>query len=208
MAKAKNLEKLREWWDEDYRDIPFEKLDWETNNPDKEAVRLVKEKKIKGRKILDIGCGSGTQAIFFAKNGFDVTGIDIAPSAIKIAKERAEKENVKIKFQTGVSFDLHLKDNDFDFVWDRGCFHHCPPEMIEKFVKEVYRVLKKNGIYYQQSFSDKMPWKIENVFSLKRVKEYFGKYFRVLEKDEIVHIEPQGRKVILNSILMKKIKPD
>ncbi len=199
------LAEIKNRWESAYKSRDFRQLPWETVEPDKEVVNLVKSGKIKTGKVLDLGCGSGTNSIFLAKSGAKVVGLDISPSAIKIAKERAEAENVKCKFIVGNAYELDFPEEIFDLILDRGCFHHIPIEFREKFIKGVNRVLKKSGMYFLQAFSDSNQWGQENEFSLKRLKNYFGKYFEFLESKEIVHMQPTGEKVFLWSVLMKKI---
>ena len=121
----KTLEQhLKESWDETYKRHDFRKLPWETVKPDEELVRILKEGKMKKCKVLDIGCGSGTNSIFLAKHGFDVVGVDISPTAIKLAKKRTKDVGVKVKLLVANAYILKFAKNSFDFVFDRGCFHH------------------------------------------------------------------------------------
>jgi len=202
----KTLEQqISESWDETYKHHDFKDLPWETVEPDKELVRVLKEKKIVKCKMLDIGCGAGTNSIFLAKQGLDVTGIDISQTAIKIAEKRAKEAGVKIKFSVENAYELKFSKNSFDFIFDRGCFHHIPLQHRENYVKQNYDILRTNGKYYLHAFSDSNNWQQENLFSLERIKSYFGKYFKILEAREIVHTQPNGEKVYLRSVLMQKI---
>lgn len=200
-----DISKIESRWESAYKDVDFTKLPWETVEPDKELIHLVKEKKIKLENVLDIGCGSGTNSIFLAKSGANVTGLDISPSAIEIATERARRENVSCKFIVDNAYDLNFPDNEFTFIFDRGCFHHIPSELREKYIDGLSKVLKKDGDYYLQAFSEKNNWGVDNEFSIDEIKIYFEGKFKILELKELVHTEPEGRDVILWSVLMKKI---
>ncbi|MBS3055073.1 MAG: class I SAM-dependent methyltransferase [Candidatus Aenigmarchaeota archaeon] len=201
----KDLEsQIKEHWDSAYRSTPYKKLPWESVKPDEELVKYVAERRIKKGKALEVCCGAGTQSIFLAKKGFDVTGIDISPTAIKIAIKRAKEEKVKINFMTGNSFDLKLDAESFDLVLDRGCFHHIPPEARSRYIEGVARVLKKGGKYFSKSFSKKNGWNIEKEFTLEEVENIFSQYFDVEVSREVVHTQPEGGDVIMNAILMKK----
>lgn len=213
-------EKIKERWEKAYKEIPFAELPWETNKPERELIKLIKKGKIKRGKVLDICCGSGTHSIYLAKKGFDITGIDVSSRAIKIARQRAKENRVKIKFLVGNALNLKLKNSSFDFIFDRGCFHHMPPKYRRKYIKDIYRILKPKGKYLLMCFSDRNLWDIENVFSLKKIKAYFSYSlsvfsstrikshfsgpFRILEAKEITHAQPDGEKVILWSVLMEK----
>ncbi len=196
---------IKESWDQTYRNHNYQELPWETVNPDKELLRILKGGKIKKCKALDIGCGAGTNSIFLAKEGFDVTGVDISPSAIKIAKRRAKEAGIKIKFLVGNAYSLKFEKGSFDFIFDRGCFHHIPIEYRNAYVKQNHAILSDNGKYYLHAFSDSNDWHQENLFSLEKIRGYFGKYFKILEATEIEHAQPNDGKVYLRSVFMRKI---
>ena len=196
---------IKESWDESYKHHDFKELPWETVKPDKELVRILKESKIVKCKVLDIGCGAGTNSIYLAEEGFDVTGVDISSTAIKIAKKRAKEARVKVRFSVGNAYNLKFPKDNFDFIFDRGCFHHIPPELRDAYVKQNKSLLKDKGKYYLHAFSDSNNWQQENLFSIERIDSYFGKYFKILEVGEIVHTQPNGDKVYLRSVFMQKI---
>ncbi|MBI4010571.1 MAG: class I SAM-dependent methyltransferase [Candidatus Aenigmarchaeota archaeon] len=196
---------LKESWDQTYRNHNYKELPWETANPDKELTRLVNEGKIAKCKVLDIGCGAGTNSIFLSRQGFDVIGVDISSTAVKIAKHRTKDVGAKAKFLVGNAYNLKFQKSVFDFIFDRGCFHHIPIEFRKIYVKQNHRLLTDNGKYYLHAFSDSNYWHQENLFSLKKIKAYFGKYFKILEEKEIVHTQPNGERVYLRSVFMQKI---
>jgi 2-polyprenyl-3-methyl-5-hydroxy-6-metoxy-1,4-benzoquinol methylase len=77
-------------WDQIYRKFPLEELGWELGKPRPILVEFVEKGLIKKGKALDICCGAGTNTVYLAKQGFEVTGIDISQTAIKYAKKKAE----------------------------------------------------------------------------------------------------------------------
>lgn len=81
-----------------YANKPLEEIPWNIETPPDALVDLVESGKVKPCKTIDLGCGAGNYAIYLASIGFEVTGIDISPSAIKIAKENAMKKGVKCIF--------------------------------------------------------------------------------------------------------------
>jgi len=100
-----------------------------------EFVQLLKEKNITG-SVLDIGCGGGRNSVYFAQQGFDVTGIDYTKSAIRLSKLLANEKNVDVDFKV---FDI-IKDDpgEFDIVIDFGCFHHLVPEQRKKYLEHLH----------------------------------------------------------------------
>jgi SAM-dependent methyltransferase len=106
-------------WEERYRsgDTP-----WDTGQPSTELQRLIAEENIRPCRAIEMGCGSGTNAVWLAKQGFEVTAVDLSPLAISRARERAAAEGAQVQFLcTDV---LNLPElGSYDFVFDRGCYH-------------------------------------------------------------------------------------
>ncbi|MEW5691828.1 MAG: class I SAM-dependent methyltransferase [Candidatus Hydrogenedentota bacterium] len=99
----------------------------------------------KGKKLLEIGCGTGTDAVSFAKAGARVTAIDLTERAIRLTKKRFEVYGLKydeIKIVNALHLDF--PDNIFDAVYSHGVLL-CLPN-IQDAIKEIYRVLKPGGI--------------------------------------------------------------
>ena len=144
--------------DEIYRNMPLEEIPWNIETPPDALVELVESGKVKPCKTIDLGCGAGNYAIYLASIGFDVTGIDISPSAIKIAKENAKKKGVKCNFLVAdVIGDLDEVKQAFDFAYDWELLHHIYPEKRKKYVENVYRILNPRGEYLSVCFSEKDP---------------------------------------------------
>ena len=122
-------------------------LGWELGKPRPLLVEFIEKGLIKKGKALDLCCGAGTNTVYLAEKGFEVTGIDISPTAVDIAKEKAEQANAKINFSVQNFVELPFRDELFDFIFDMGCFHHVEPEDREKFIGGVHRVLKDGGLY-------------------------------------------------------------
>ena len=160
---------------------------------------------IKPSLALDVGCGTATDAIYLASKGYIVTAIDISPEAIKIAKERIKSVREKVNFIVGNFLKLDLGKECFDFINDRGCFHHINPLEREDFAGKIYKVLKRNGLYYLRCWSDKEesdkgPYKI----SKDIIKSIFSKYFDV---GEIKDFRFSGKGARGYECLMRKMEP-
>jgi len=109
----------------------------------------------KGQKVLEIGCGIGTDGIQFARGGASYTGIDLTSAGVDIARERFELFGQKGNIVKGNAEKLPFEDNYFDYVYSFGVIHHSTSP--EKIVKEIYRVLKPGGtltvmLYNKTSF--------------------------------------------------------
>lgn len=102
---------------------------------------------LKNHRVLDLACGSGTLTILLKKNSpeADVIGIDGDPKILEIAKAKSRKENVKVLFDKGMSFDLPYTDKSFDRAISSLFFHHLTRENKMRTLHEVRRVLKPGG---------------------------------------------------------------
>jgi len=98
--------------------------------------------------ILDLGCGGGQDALFFAKHNHQVIGIDTTAEIIKIAKNKAKHPNITFKTS---SFEKFSTKEKFDGIWCAKVFHFIPIKNQIAFIKKVYAHLKPGGIFYLTS---------------------------------------------------------
>lgn len=100
----------------------------------------------KGKDVLEIGCGIGTDGHEFARNGARYVGIDLSPNSIKLSKERFELFNANAAFRVvNAEEGLPFPDDSFDHVYSFGVIHHTPNP--ENITKEIYRVLRPGGTF-------------------------------------------------------------
>jgi ubiquinone/menaquinone biosynthesis C-methylase UbiE len=109
-----------------------------------------------GLKVLEIGCGLGTDGAQFARAGADYTGIDLTEAAIDLARRRFALAGLKGDFRVSDAEKLDFADESFDLVYSHGVLHHTPD--IEAAIGEVYRVLKPGGravimLYHRGSYN-------------------------------------------------------
>lgn len=98
----------------------------------------------------------GNYAIYLASRGFNVTGLDISPTAIKITKENSKKKGITCTFLvTDVLRDLCEVKDTFDFAIDWELLHHIFPEQRMMYVENVYKLLNPGGKYLSVCFSKK-----------------------------------------------------
>ena len=103
---------------------------------------------IRGKKIVDLGCGDGYYSRFFAKNKAQVTGIDFSPTSIAIAEHLEKKEKLGIKyFHADIAHLPFLKNESFDIALAEMVLVTIPTQKkLRAIVKEVKRIIRKNGI--------------------------------------------------------------
>lgn len=130
-----------------------------------EAHRYTKEwhipeaanfKDARGQRVLEIGCGLGTDGAQFAQAGADYTGVDLTEAAVDLARKRFELFDLPGTFQTADAENLPFPDGSFDLVYSHGVLHHTPDT--RKAIQEVHRVLRPNGrarvmLYHRGSYN-------------------------------------------------------
>jgi len=104
---------MKDWYDRD--GIP----PWETGTHQPAYAYWVENNDISGN-VADIGCGTGENALFLADHGFEVIGYDFSPTAIRRAQEKAEKRNIKARFQQIDIMGLESEDRRFDTIVESG----------------------------------------------------------------------------------------
>lgn len=108
--------------------------------------RLILDKigDIKGKKILDLGCGWAEAAVYFAKRGAIVTALDISSGMLESAKKLARRENVSLSDRKASACRTGFDNETFDIVYAANLLHHVN---LEDTITEAFRVLKKGGIF-------------------------------------------------------------
>lgn len=96
-------------------------------------------------KLIDIGCGEGRNAVFFARNGYEVTAFDVAESGVKKTKQLAKEANVSLDVFLADLTEFRLKKK-YDIVFAHGVLHYLPPELREELLDNFKSHTRKNGI--------------------------------------------------------------
>lgn len=131
---------------------------WVAGTASPELIKLVWEQVLTpGMKVLEIGSGIGTESVFMATRGMEVTGMDLSQSAVDIGKKLAALYGVHVDFRQGDILDHDLADNQFDVLCDQGVFHHLKDEERDVYARSIAGLLKPNGLLVLRCFSDKIP---------------------------------------------------
>jgi cyclopropane fatty-acyl-phospholipid synthase-like methyltransferase len=141
-----------DFFDSAYRGAP----PWDIGRPQKEFVELVRRGEITG-SVLDIGCGTGEHALFFAKEGYEVWGIDSAPLPIQKASEKAARRGLQVHFCVLNALDLSRLNRKFDTATDSGLFHTLSDEDRPVFLDNLAAILSPAGKYFMLCFSELEP---------------------------------------------------
>lgn len=129
--------RLIERWDSAYRD--GRTAPWDTGRVAPALKQAVESGTIRPCRAITLGCGTGTNAIYLASQGFDVTAIDVAPTALGLAADKADQAGVRVRWL--LADVLALPDLEpFGLVFDRGCYHHVRYVDATGFVESLCRL--------------------------------------------------------------------
>jgi SAM-dependent methyltransferase len=152
------LMNLQEQMETIYQELTLEKIPWNLKEPPQLLVELVESGQVLPCEAVDLGCGAGNYAVWLASRGFRMTGIDISPKAIELAGHLASKKGVTCRFIVeDLTGDLGKLDHSFDFAYDWEVLHHIFPVDRERYVSNVYRLLRPGGRYLSVCFSEEDP---------------------------------------------------
>jgi SAM-dependent methyltransferase len=134
----------QEHWERRYRegDSP-----WDTGRPSSELLRVVAQETIRPGPAIELGCGTGVNAVWLAQQGFTVSAIDISPLAIERARERAARAGVAIRFLTAdVLHPPAELVGPFQFFFDRGCYHVVRRESAQQYLATLLRITASGSL--------------------------------------------------------------
>jgi SAM-dependent methyltransferase len=129
---------------------------WDTKAPSESVIAWQTGGWVHG-DVLDIGCGLGDNAVYLARNGHTVTGLDISPTALKTAEQRAKDAGVDVKFAVADSTKLDGYTDAFDTVIDSGLFHSLDDNGRRSYAAAVHRATRPGATLLLSCFSDANP---------------------------------------------------
>lgn len=163
-------------WDEAYHSGRYRSF-WDFGYPSPELVGyLAVRTPGAGRTALDLGCGSGKDAVLLAASGYQTYGIDISVRALEIAREYAARQEVNVQWQQGNVLALPFDDGFFELVTDRGCFHHLTEAERFVYTTEVARVMATGAeLLLRGCSAQRFPFVPMDISDLQRhfSQEYF-----------------------------------
>jgi SAM-dependent methyltransferase len=129
---------------------------WDIGAPQPAFAQLAADGRLRGR-VLDVGCGTGEHVLLASEVGCEAVGIDIAPSAIRLAEAKAVARGLPARFVVGDARRLGSLGERFDTVMDCGLFHVFDDEDRPRFVDSLAQVVDQGGCYFMLCFSEEEP---------------------------------------------------
>jgi SAM-dependent methyltransferase len=142
------------WWDDFYADrsrpVPFF-----VAKPDENLVSYLDRGLVTAGRALDLGCGPGRNALYLASRGLRVDAVDLSPTAIAWAEDRARETAAEARFHCGDAFTLvgTALTGPYDLIYDSGCFHHLPPHRRVSYRDLLDRALAPGGLFGLSCFA-------------------------------------------------------
>lgn len=188
------------FFDDVYRGTP----PWDIGRPQREFVALEESGEIAG-DVLDVGCGTGENALYLAGRGHVVWGVDSAPGAIETARRRAQGRGVRVTFLVQDALHLQAIGRTFDTVLDSGLFHTLSDDERPRFARSLSAALRPGGSYLMLAFSEREPgeYSLPRRVSQPEIRTTFSDGWRIAWIRPAVFessIRPDGSRAWLSSI--------
>jgi SAM-dependent methyltransferase len=160
---------------------------WDTRHASTRLKQMVEAGRLKPCRAVELGCGTGNDAIYLASRGFEVTAIDISPTALNIAQKKAAKAGVHVNWL--LADILHPPALEpFDFVYDRGCYHEVRQHHAKQYVAAVERLTHGNSkiLILAASANKDSYWRFAGPPRVREpdIRSDFAHRFRLLELQE------------------------
>jgi len=128
----------------------FRQPPWDTGITPPELLEFIQTHR-PGRAI-DLGCGTGTNVVTLARAGWDVTGVDFAPRAIQLARQKLQKADIQANLFLKDATKLEGINGPFDLAFDLGCFHGILAAGKPNYLEQLDRILASNGFWLMYGF--------------------------------------------------------
>jgi len=173
-------------WDASYHHGP---APWDVGQPQPAIVRLASEGRFTGA-VLDAGCGTGENTLHVASLGLRVLGVDVAETALAMARQNAEERGIEVEFAAADAFQLERLGRRFETVLDCGMFHTCDAAERPRYVASLASVTEHGGMLYVLCFSDQGPETGPHPVSQEVLRAAFnpgsGWYIVTIEADRVL----------------------
>ncbi len=157
---------------------------WDTGVPNGELLRAVDAGELPGSTVLELGCGTGTNAVELARRGYKVTAIDLVELAVEKARERARRAGVDVDFRVGDLTRLDL-GGPYDVVLDLGVYHGMRQSNLAGLLAAVERVSRPGTRWLSLAGNAKEPHPNgPPVVTEEEIRRELGAHFRIVRLRE------------------------
>ena len=159
---------MKKWIYEVLYGLPFIPIAWIFGSPHeaKEYTELFENGHLPPGRAIDLGCGEGSNAIYLAKLGFDVIGVDFSPTALKRARANTRAAGVEVKFFEDDLTNLQHISGSFDLLVDFGVLNDMNPEDRDSYMENVVPLASPSSHFILMCFTESLPpEEVENRFS-------------------------------------------
>lgn len=150
-SEGENEEDEASWWNEVYESetVP----PWDTSHPQPVLVNAIESYGLSG-PVLDIGCGTGTHALWATEQGYTALGIDFSEEGIKVARKKATERSLDTSFRVANALNLPSTFGPFETVLDSGLFHAFETDQRETYTRELAAVVSSGGHVFLIGFAE------------------------------------------------------
>jgi methyl halide transferase len=156
-------------------------------------MRTLVEEGIAPGRAVELGCGTGTNAVWLAAAGFDVTGLDLSSTAVARAQARAEAAGTAARFLVADLLDPLPVEGPFDFVFDRGCYHVLRGVDVDRFLEGVANLVGPSTAGLFLTGNAREPSGGPPVVSEAELRDELGRLFEIVRLREFrfdIHFGP------------------
>jgi cyclopropane fatty-acyl-phospholipid synthase-like methyltransferase len=164
---------MKKWIYEVLYGIPFVPIAWIFGSPHetKAYTELFENGHIKPGRAIDLGCGEGSNAIYLSKMGYDVTGVDFSPTALKRARANARAEGVEVTFIEEDLTNLRHVGGNYELLVDFGALNDLKPGDRDLYMENILPLASPGSTFILMCFTKSLP--------PEEVKNRFGDHFQI-----------------------------
>lgn len=180
-------------WDLAYREgLP----PWEMGCPSPELVAFLDKGLLQKACVLELGCGTGADAVFMAQRRLDVTAVDFAPTAIERARTRAQRAGVNVCFVLDDVFHFAYRTQTFDFIYDCAFYQYIRQWELSRLLDLLWRVTKPGSYYLCITYlggeslvgippvsEDSIRWELGRLFEILELKQF--NFYSALRRHDV-----------------------
>lgn len=154
---------------------------WDTKITPPEVVQRIETEKFPRGRALDLGCGTGTNAIYLAQHGFETVGVDFVPRAIEQARAKARTAKVQVEFRCADILNPGTLTLPFDFILDIGCLHNLDANQQTRYADNVRAWTRPGSVLMLYAFFPFYRGRRHTGIARDAMEKLFARHFDLLQ---------------------------